>query len=311
MRSPRVSVVLPVHDAAPWLERCVRSVLDQTMSDLELLAIDDASTDESWSILQRMANGDERLVVRRSSTNRGPGASRNAALDLVRGTWLTFIDADDAWTIDRLARLLRVAEDEPADVVADAVEWVVELNGRFVPFRIGNRMGRWWLRRPTECIEAGEWIRRGVILKPLMRREPIAELRQDESLWSGQDYVYFVEAIDCSGGQLGLVRAPLYRYTIRPGSVRSTPGRVGPFAIALEELSRRASLSPSTRDAVRSRLAMLAVEQEVDDWVATIRSRHIRGSWLQLKGWNSAHVLRLAYLVYRSIRYRTFLLCHR
>ena len=92
--TPQISVILPVYNTAPWLERCLDSLLSQDCPSFEVLAVDDGSTDESAEILLRAAAEDPRLRVIRQS-NRGLSAARNAALSEARGQWLMFLDSDD------------------------------------------------------------------------------------------------------------------------------------------------------------------------------------------------------------------------
>lgn len=309
MGEPRVSVILPVHDAERWLERCVRSVLDQTMGDLELIAVDDASSDGSWSLLHEMAVKDDRLVIERLRVNRGPGGARNVALDRARGEWLAFIDADDAWLPTRLERMLCEGMRFGVDVVVDEVQWMVEIDGTLAPFRIGNHMGRWWLRKSTEVVDASAWIRRGLVLKPVIRRVPISDLRQDDTLWFCQDYVHFVRALDRLGRTLLVVREPLYLYTIRPDSVRSTPGNDDELQTALEVLAVAADLTAASRADAVARLRLHQVERTVTDWHRELLQRSdVAARLADLGHWKLAHWRRLGYLTYRSIWFRSFVL---
>lgn len=88
-----ISVVMPLKDKAPWVEDAVRSVLEQTHAELELIVVDDVSSDAS---LDRVPRGDPRLRVVRGS-GQGPGAARNRGVAAARSSWVAFLDADDAW----------------------------------------------------------------------------------------------------------------------------------------------------------------------------------------------------------------------
>ncbi|MBW9214117.1 bifunctional glycosyltransferase family 2 protein/CDP-glycerol:glycerophosphate glycerophosphotransferase [Mumia sp. zg.B53] len=89
-----LSVVIPVYNVAPYLEECLESVLGQRLREIEVIAVDDGSTDGSTEILERFARRDARLtVVRQHNTGQGP--ARNRGVAIARGTFLTFLDADD------------------------------------------------------------------------------------------------------------------------------------------------------------------------------------------------------------------------
>jgi len=101
---PGVSVVMPCFNAAAYLREAVASVLNQTLQDLELIVVDDGSTDESPGILDALARSDGRLRVVRQD-NAGPSQARNRGIEIARGEWLAFLDADDWWSADCLSRL--------------------------------------------------------------------------------------------------------------------------------------------------------------------------------------------------------------
>ncbi len=89
------------------MERALRSVLDDSRHDVECVVVDDGSTDDTGSVLGRLAATDPRLVVLRAPTNEGPSAARNRALRAFRGTWVTFLDADDRLLPGGLVAMLR------------------------------------------------------------------------------------------------------------------------------------------------------------------------------------------------------------
>lgn len=96
---PFVSVLIPIYNCAPYLEDCLISVLSQSLIDLEVICVDDASTDNSWKILSEFAQMDPRVRLFRHQENRGQAAARNTALDLARGQMIYMLDADD-WIVE-------------------------------------------------------------------------------------------------------------------------------------------------------------------------------------------------------------------
>lgn len=101
---PMVSVVVPTYNRADLLERCLGSVLRQTWTDLELILVDDASTDDTATLAAGIT--DPRLVYRRHGENRGGGAARNTGLAMARGGYVAFLDSDDEWRPEKLERQL-------------------------------------------------------------------------------------------------------------------------------------------------------------------------------------------------------------
>ncbi len=106
MDAPLVSVVTPVRDAAETLPETVASVLAQTRGDWEMLLVDDGSTDGSAALAERFAAADPRVRALRLDAPRGTAAARNAGIAAARGRYIAFLDADDLWRPEKLARQL-------------------------------------------------------------------------------------------------------------------------------------------------------------------------------------------------------------
>lgn len=94
MPHPTISIIVPVYNAAAYIEQCIGSILQQTMQDTEVIAVNDGSTDNSGALLDRLAANDQRLKVFHNS-NKGVSATRNFALQQATGTYIGFCDADD------------------------------------------------------------------------------------------------------------------------------------------------------------------------------------------------------------------------
>lgn len=101
-----VSVLMSVYNGAPTLEKAAASVLAQTYRNLELILCDDASTDDTWRIMQRIAAQDARVTVFQNKTNRGLGASLNGCLLRAGGEYIARQDADDVSDPDRIERTM-------------------------------------------------------------------------------------------------------------------------------------------------------------------------------------------------------------
>ncbi|MFK4788878.1 glycosyltransferase [Microbacterium sp. ZW T5_56] len=113
---PDVSVVVPVHNSEAWLDDCLSSVLAQTGVTLEVICINDGSTDDSRAVLQRFADQDPRVSII-DQPNQGQSVGRNAGLDAAAGRYLIYLDSDDFWPDDTLAGLVRRADEQNLDVL--------------------------------------------------------------------------------------------------------------------------------------------------------------------------------------------------
>ena len=114
--APDVSVVIPVYNSAPWLEDCLTSALSQTGPSLEVICIDDESTDDSAQILQRIADRDERVRII-AQPNSGQSVGRNRGMDAAAGRYLIYLDSDDFWQDGTLSSLVTRADAEQLDVL--------------------------------------------------------------------------------------------------------------------------------------------------------------------------------------------------
>lgn len=112
------SIIIPVYNAAAFLRRCLDSALNQSRNDIEILCVNDCSTDESLSILQKYESDFEgRLIVLDNETNVGGGASRERALRHARGEYVFFLDSDDFLEPDYVETYLDAVADGGLDVI--------------------------------------------------------------------------------------------------------------------------------------------------------------------------------------------------
>jgi glycosyltransferase EpsE len=109
-RMARISVIIPAYNAARTLDDCIESIERQTWADWEIVACDDASTDDTWEILKRWSKRDARITILRNGANRRAAAARNRCLELATGEYIALQDADDFSSPGRLARQLKFLE---------------------------------------------------------------------------------------------------------------------------------------------------------------------------------------------------------
>ncbi|MBQ8654981.1 MAG: glycosyltransferase [Clostridia bacterium] len=122
MTAPLISVIVPVYNGEAYIERCLASLLKQDAGDMEIIVVDDGSRDGTWALLERMAREDGRIRPVHQE-NAGVSAARNAALDICRGRYIRFADADDVAAEGSSAALIASMEETDSDlVIADYVE---------------------------------------------------------------------------------------------------------------------------------------------------------------------------------------------
>ena len=123
-----ISVIIPVFNTEQYLDRCLDSVLGQDLEDLEVICVDDVSTDGSAALIQRRARKDSRLRYIRQEVNAGPGQARNRGIDAATGRYVYFLDSDDWIEPDLLSRMLRMADETGRDVIINS-SFVKEYDG--------------------------------------------------------------------------------------------------------------------------------------------------------------------------------------
>lgn len=125
-----LTVIIPARDVGPFIVETVHSVLTQTVRDIEVLVIDDGSQDDTRARVESIADPRLRLL---DAPGNGAGAARNLALAQARGQYIAFLDADDLWVPDHLARMLAHLESHAGlDLVFAAIDWIDE-NGKPMP----------------------------------------------------------------------------------------------------------------------------------------------------------------------------------
>ncbi len=111
-----ISVILPVYNAAPYLDKCLSAFIDQTFKDFEVICVDDGSTDDSLKILNEYAEKDPRFVVL-TGENLGPARARNKGLRQAAGKYIMFCDADDSYKAQMIERMHSTLIQEDVDLV--------------------------------------------------------------------------------------------------------------------------------------------------------------------------------------------------
>lgn len=106
--SDLVSIIMPSYNTADLIEESIRSVLNQTYTNWELIIVDDCSSDNTKEVVE--AIGDSRIIFVEKETNSGAGDSRNRALRMAKGKWIAFLDSDDLWTEEKLEKQIEFME---------------------------------------------------------------------------------------------------------------------------------------------------------------------------------------------------------
>jgi glycosyltransferase involved in cell wall biosynthesis len=126
---PTASVIMPCFNHARFLIDSVSSILCQSHADLELIIVDDCSSDNSWELIRNLANSNERIIAIRHEQNKGASTSRNDALRLATGDFIGFCDADDVWEPEKLNTQVKLLQSNPQYDVTYCDTLIIDENG--------------------------------------------------------------------------------------------------------------------------------------------------------------------------------------
>ncbi len=222
--SPKVSIITPAYNSEEYIPKAIQSALSQTEPDIEMIIIDDGSTDQTVKMVQDFS--DPRIRLLKNETNQGISYSRNRALAEAKGEWVVPLDADDWYAPERIEKLLQIAEKQEADLVADDLYFIQDdpekpqgtlfcvdqdfnqvreidvmtlIESNMKPARISPHLG---------------------LTKPLMKREFLEKnlIKYDCRLSSAEDFLLYTMCL-LKGGKFVVIPEAYYYYRrSRPGS---------------------------------------------------------------------------------------------
>ncbi|MES1156712.1 MAG: glycosyltransferase family 2 protein [Alphaproteobacteria bacterium] len=275
--SPKISVITANYNASGHVTAAIRSVLNQTEPNLELIFSDDGSDDRSLAEAEAASGGDPRFRVVRGGPRSGPAATRNRALSVATGSWIAVVDSDDYIVPERFERMLKQAESDGADIAADDMQVFYE-NG--AP---SHRHLKGPLTREPGWISAADYARSNVLygsapalgyLKPMFRRERLGDMRYNESLRIAEDFDLVMRLL-LSGARMRVYPEAGYFYRKHAQSIshRVTSAQVAAMRAAQDALG--APADAATQKAFAERRASLVTAEAFSDLVEALKARRI------------------------------------
>lgn len=203
-----VSVITPVYNAEKYIGEMIDSVLLQTYKNIELVLVDDCSKDNSFDVIKKY--NDDRIIYHKQEKNMGAGVARNTALEIARGQYVAFLDADDIWENNKIEKQIELMKNTNswfsytgASIISDDGEFTKKI--RKVKFKCSYKK----LLKNTMIITSSV----------LIDRNHCGDFRMSE-IRSGQDYATWLMLLRKKGVAYG-VREPLCRYRIANNSLSS------------------------------------------------------------------------------------------
>lgn len=229
-----ISVIVAAWNASQTIARCVESVMAQQDVGIELIIVDDCSTDTTVEVVTALQQQYPQLKLLRRTENGGPSRARNQALEAASGEWIAVVDADDTIEPQRLSAMVKAASQHQADIVFDDLALTYE--NPHSP--VGNRLigkkhahllqQQWTISRYTDLNKPYESQALVGFLKPLLRKDFLDSnrIRYQPELYNSEDYILILECL-IHGAKVTYLDDALYNYYIYSSSLS---GRFNPEA---------------------------------------------------------------------------------
>jgi len=268
----KVSIIIPIYNIADYLPKAFRSAVEQTEQDIEVILVDDGSTDGSGALCDRLAETDSRVQVIHKA-NGGLSSARNAGIAAARGKYVLLLDGDDRLHREAVSRTLAVMEETGADFVQFCYREVAPeeelpdppVGGAFV-------MGEGTARLFTHLYRlggAGASACTKLFRRELLEQIPFEPVRHEDEMWCTRAFSHSLRA--------AYIEDVLYDYVIRPGSIiRSgfSRSRLDVFQVCGERIGTLRALGLTellSREYEKLYLYILRLyrdAREVGDWEA-------------------------------------------
>jgi succinoglycan biosynthesis protein ExoO len=222
--NPKVSVIIPAYNTEQYIRQAIYSALEQTETQIEVIVVDDASTDRTAMVVEGIS--DDRVRLIKNQRNLGPSGSRNRAIEVARGDWIAVLDSDDWYAPRRLERLLEVACEQRVEMVADDVYQIFD--GAMFPYGTQLLLGGYRKKSIFEvsavsflesnmpgikCLRLGQ-------LRPLIVRSFLERhgLRYDERINYTEDFLFYLSCL-LKKARFIVIPEPYYYRRRRAGSL--------------------------------------------------------------------------------------------
>ena len=203
-----VSIITPTYNSANYIAECVASVQAQTYKNFEMIIVDDASTDETVSIVADLAKKDSRLSLVQLTSNSGAAVSRNVGIERISGRYMTFIDADDIWMPVFIERSIETIKNESCPFVFASYKRMDEnLTPLLSDFIVPDRVTYYDILKSNSISCLTAFVDIGELGKKYM---PLIRKRQDMGLW-----LAYLKETDYAKG----IKEPMAIYRIRKNSL--------------------------------------------------------------------------------------------
>lgn len=229
-----VSIIIPVYNCEKYLRENVESVIEQSHRNLEVIYVDDGSTDQSASILRSYAEKDPRIVIV-PQENQGVSSARNTGLQRAKGEYIAFVDADDYIDSRYVEGLLRSMRDTDADISCCGL--VLHRPDKEILLHDAKECCVWNRTEALEHLVTGKMMEPGVVAK-MFRREVLRGVSFEPSIRYNEDYLFDLRAF-CNSDKVVFCGGIYYYYILH----RSSATTSAPLLGQIEDVTRVAEIA--------------------------------------------------------------------
>lgn len=240
-KNVKVSVIIPAYNEEKYLERCLKSVVSQTLDEIEIILVDDGSTDATYSICEEFYQNYSNKIIIIHKKNEGLGPARNTGIEMASGKYIGFVDADDWIDKNMYKEMYDIAEQNHSDLVVCDVKKIFVSEGKEkIEISLPNE---------SSAIDIGEYIKEG--LNPayswnkLYRREIWRKYRFKKMVYEDLDIILTILG-DCE--KVSYIQKPFNTYYKRPGSITTTYNNIRLLDIMKAYEDAVMNASPKYRD---------------------------------------------------------------
>lgn len=230
--SVKVSVIVPVFNAEKFLAQCLDSLVSQTLVELEVICVNDGSTDSSWGILKRYASAFENIRIINQS-NQGQGAARNSGVAVARGQYIGFVDSDDYIAPEMYEKLYHYCTTENAEIVVCKSFMVDDKGLNIQPLRLWDTLpeGAYTQQDIVQCdffnTGCSPVLWNKLFKGDIVRKYPSTNQRR------GQDFIALIDYVSVAS-RLFMANDRLYYYRHHDHSVMAHPEDIMTLSVDLE-----------------------------------------------------------------------------
>ncbi len=209
-KNVKLSVIIPCYNVSEYIEKCILSLINQTLTDIEIIAVNDGSKDDTIEKLNKLAKKYSNIIVI-NKKNEGVSIARNRALEIAHGDYIGFMDSDDWANSDMYEKLYNKAIKGDYDIVACDTNAIYPDNIKYISSNIGDNSSNRELMINAYA----------VIWNKIYRRKLLENIKFKEHMTFCED-VRFLYMIYSRVNKIGVIKEPLYNYLQRQGSLTYT-----------------------------------------------------------------------------------------